>query len=78
MHLAAEATSVDTPPSASSAKGDKDPAKPTPGPLITPSSQPISGSIVPAAAIIGVPAPVSDIANVVKRIRAQSLLDVLT
>ena len=53
------------------------PVKPTPGPLITPSSQHAPGAIVPTAAITSPPIPVSDSAASVKRTRAQSLLDVL-
>jgi hypothetical protein len=61
-----------------SALGEADtvkPVKPTPGPLITPSSQP-TGAIVPTAAITS--PPTSDPAASIKRTRAQSLLDVLT
>ena len=52
--------------------------KPTPGPLITPSSQPTPGAIVPTAIITSPPIPISDPAASIKRTRAQSLLDVLT
>ena len=63
---------VEAPPSTPLGEADiENPMKPTPGPLITPSSQPTPGAIVPAAA----PIPISDS---IKRTRAQSLFDVLT
>ena len=65
-YLTAKATPVEAPPSTPLGEADSvKPVKPTPGPLIMPSSQPTPGAIVPTAASI-------------KRIRAQSLLDVLS
>ena len=78
-YLAAKTIPVEAPPftpldGAETVK----PVKPTSGPLITPSSQPTPGAIVPTAVITSSPPPISDPAASIKRTRAQSLLDVLT
>ena len=75
-YLTAKTIPVEAPPSTSLGEADTvKSVKPTPGPLITPSSQPTPGAIVPKEAI---PIPISDPAASIKRTRAQSLLDVLT
>jgi hypothetical protein len=78
-YLTAKAISVEAPSSTPLGEADTvKPVKPIPGPLITPSSQPTPGAIVPTAAITSPPIPISDPAASIKRTRAQSLLDVLT
>lgn len=75
-YLTAKAILVEAPSPTPLAEADT--AKPTPGPLITPSSQPTPGAIVPAAAVTSPPISISlDAAASIKRTRAQSLLDVL-
>ncbi|KAF8803838.1 hypothetical protein BYT27DRAFT_7171242 [Phlegmacium glaucopus] len=80
-YLTAKAILVEAPLSTPLAEADIKPTKPTPGPLVTPSSQPTPGAIVPAAATTSTLIPTSDAAIVlasIRRVRAQSLLDVLT
>ena len=78
-YLTAKETPLEAPPSTPlSEAGTVKPVKPVPGPLITPSSQPTPGAIVPTAVITSSPPPISDPAASIKRTRAQSLLDVLT
>jgi hypothetical protein len=78
-YLTAKAIPVEAPPSTSLGEADSvKPVKPTPGSLMTPSSQPTPGAIVPTVAITSPPIPISDPAASTKRTRAQILLDVLT
>jgi len=78
-YVTAKAIPVEATPSTALGEAETvKPVKPTPGPLITPSSQPTPGAIVPTAAINSPLIPISDPAASTTRTRAQSLLDVLT